>query len=151
AWNERNGGALTVLKAAEVSILEDGSLDLPDALLRELDLTVCSVHDPFGLDEARQTERILRAMDHPCFTILGNPGGRATGDRSAYPLDLERVLRGAAERGCFVEVSARPDRLGLNDEGCRLAKDVGATVAVASGARAASELASVRFGVDRAR
>lgn len=150
ALNGRLDG-FVVLKSCEVDILEDGSLDLSDGVLKELDFTVCSIHSAFGLSARRQTERILRAMDHPAFSILGHPTGRRIGQRDPYAVDLEKVLLGAKERGCHVEVSAHPDRLDLSDTGCRLAKDIGVRVAVSTDAHSAAALGHIRYGVDQAR
>ena len=141
----------TVLKSAEVDILADGSLDLPDEILKELDFTVCSIHYGFDVSEAKQTERVLRAMDNPYFTILGHPTGRLIGEREPYAIDLERVMRGALDRGCYLEVNAQPDRLDLDDAHCRLAKSLGVKVAIVTDAHRASDLAKLRFGVDQAR
>ena len=105
---------LTVLKSCEVDILEDGSLDLPDSVLRELDFTVCAVHYKFNLSRERQTERIIRAMDNPLFTILAHPTGRLIGERAPYDVDMERLAEAAKERGCFLEVNAQPERLDLD-------------------------------------
>ncbi len=142
---------LTVLAGCEVDILEDGSLDLPDDVLHRLDLVVAAVNTNFDLPSDRQTERILRAMDHRDVTILAHPSGRRIGRRPAYGLDLERVMRGALERGCFLEVNAQPDRLDLDDSHCRLAKAMGLKIAISSDADAPAELAFLRFGVDQAR
>ncbi len=150
ALNERLTG-ITVLKSAEVDILEDGSLDYSDAALARLDFTVCSVHYQFGLTEAKQTARVLRAMDNPHFAILGHPRGRVIGQREPFPLNLERVLRGAAERGCFLELNAHAGRLDLDDEGCRLAREVGVKVAISTDAHSTAGLRSMRFGIDQAR
>jgi len=108
-----------VLKSAEVDILDDGSLDMPDDALKELDFTVCAIH--YGLNRSRekQTERILRAMDNPYFTILAHPTGRLINAREPYDIDLERVLVAARERGRIMELNAHPDRLDLDDQGCR--------------------------------
>ena len=116
---------IVVLKSAEVDILDDGSLDLPDGVLKELDFTVCAIH--YGLNRSRekQTERILRAMDNPYFTILAHPTGRLINAREPYDIDLERVLTAARERSRILEVNAHPDRLDLDDQGCRMAKEAG--------------------------
>jgi DNA polymerase (family 10) len=141
----------TILKGAEVDILDDGSLDLPDDILKELDFTVCSIHHKFALSEEKQTERVLRAMDNRYFHIFGHPTGRLIGEREPYPIDMERILRGALERGCYMEVNAQPDRLDLSDIHCRLAKEVGVKVAIATDAHRTSDLDKLRFGVDQAR
>jgi DNA polymerase (family 10) len=142
---------ITVLKSIEVDILEDGRLDLPDAVLKELDFAVCAIHYGFGYSRARQTSRILRAMDSPYFSILAHPTGRLINAREAYEIDLERVLEAARERGCVLELNAQPDRLDLDDRGCRLAKEIGVKVAISTDAHRASDLDLMRFGVDQAR
>lgn len=148
--NEQLKG-FTVLKAIEVDILEDGSLDLPDDILKELDLTVCSVHSKFNLSEKKQTERIIRAMDNPHFKILGHPTGRLLNRRSPYALDLSKLLQTAKERGCFVELNAQPERLDFSDIYCRMAKEVGVKVAISTDAHSIYHFDFMRFGVGQAR
>lgn len=148
--NERLEG-LTLLKSAEVDILEDGSLDFPDGVLAALDFTVCAVHYQLALPRRRQTERILRAMDNPHFNILAHPTGRLINERRAYDVDIEAVLAGAAERGCIVELDSQPDRLDLTDDACKLAKDIGAKVSISSDAHSAEQLGFVRYGIYQAR
>jgi DNA polymerase (family 10) len=148
--NARLNGFL-LLKSAEVDILEDGSLDLPDEILKELDLTVCAVHYKFNLSERQQTERILRAMDNRYFTVLAHPSGRLIGRRNPYEVDMERIIQGARERGCFMEVNAQPERLDLNDIHCKAAKEHGVKVAISTDAHSTNELDMIRFGVGQAR
>jgi len=142
---------IVVLKSAEVDILDNGSLDMPDAVLKELDFTVCAIH--YGLNRSRekQTERILRAMDNPYFTILAHPTGRLINAREPCDIDLERVLVAARERGRIMEVNAHPDRLDLDDQGCRMAKEAGVRVAISTDAHRAADLDLMRFGIDQAR
>jgi DNA polymerase (family 10) len=142
---------IVVLKSVEVDILGDGRLDLPDDVLGELDFTVCAVHYGLGYDRRRQTDRILRAMDNPHFSILAHPSGRLIGRREPMALDLERVLEGARERGRILELNAQPERLDLDDRACRLAKEVGVRVAISTDAHRAADLGLMRFGVDQAR
>ncbi len=142
---------ITVLKGIEVDILEDGSLDLPDDILRELDLTVCSVHYKFGLSREKQTERVIRAMDNRFFTILGHPTGRTINKRSPFAIDMERVMSAARERGCYLEVNAQPERLDLSDTHCRMAKEMGVKVAISTDAHTVADLDLMRYGVDQAR
>jgi DNA polymerase (family 10) len=142
---------LTILKAIEVDILEDGSLDLPDNILARLDLRICSVHSYFGLSQEKQTERIIRAMDNPNFSILAHPTGRRIGERPAYDVDLERVMGAAVERGCFMEINANPERLDLDDIHARMAKDMGLKLAINTDAHSIAELDFMRFGVGQAR
>ncbi len=140
-----------VLKASEVDILEDGSLALPDDVLKRLDLRVCAIHSKFNLSAEAQTERIIRAMDNSYFNILGHPTGRRIGKRRAYEVDIDRVLDAAQERGCFLELNAQPDRLDVNAVTARMAKERGIKIAISTDAHRTDELAFMRFGVDQAR
>lgn len=148
--NEQLEGII-LLKGIEVDILEDGSLDLPGDVLRELDYTVCSVHSRFNLARDRQTARIIRAMDNPCFHILGHPSGRLINERPPYDIDMEQVIRAAAAKGCFMELNAHPDRLDLNDIHLKLARELGVKVAISTDAHSTEGLNSMRFGIWQAR
>jgi DNA polymerase (family 10) len=148
--NKRLKG-FTVLKATELDILEDGALDLPDDVLADLDLTVCSVHYKFNLSMKQQTERILKAMDNPYFHILAHPTGRLINERQPYEVDMERIMKAARERGCFLEVNAHPDRLDLNDIHCKMARDLGVKVSVSTDTHRLGDLDYMRFGVGQAR
>ena len=140
-----------ILKSIEVDILEDGSLDLSGEILNELDLVVCSVHYHRNLSREKQTSRILKAMDHPCFNILAHPTGRIIQERKPIDVDLEKVMEGAVERGCFLEINSAPDRLDLNDEHIRMAGDMGLKLAVSTDAHTLNHLNNMRYGVDQAR
>ena len=140
-----------VLKSAEVDIRPDGSLALDDGILAELDVVTASIHAKFDLEQAAQTERLIRAMDHPHVNIIGHPTGRLLGEREAYPLDMKRLLAAAKERGCFVELNAQPTRLDLCDVHVHLAKDMGARVAISTDAHSPATLNYMRYGIDQAR
>ncbi|MGD8625113.1 MAG: DNA polymerase/3'-5' exonuclease PolX [Anaerolineae bacterium] len=142
---------ITILKAIEVDILEDGTLDLPDDVLARLDLRICSVHSYFDLSREKQTERIIRAMDNPHFNILAHPTGRRIGSRPPYDLDLERVMEAALERGCFLEINAHPERLDLDDVQAKRAKEIGLKLAINTDAHSVAELDVMRFGLGQAR
>lgn len=149
--NEELGGRPLLLRSAEVDILQDGSLVLPERLLGRLDLTVCAVHDGLGLSKRKQTERVVRALESPHCTILAHPTGRRANEPVPYELDLERVIEAAHQHGRFLELDARPDRLDISDVHCKLAKENGVAVAISSSASTPPELDLVRFGVDQAR
>jgi len=140
-----------LLKGIEVDILEDGQLDLPDDILKELDLRVCSVHYHQNLPRKKQTRRILKAMENPYFNILGHPTGRIIGQRGPIEVDLEQVMKAAGENGCFLELNAEPDRLDLNDSHCRMAREIGVKVAVSTDAHSSGSLRFMRFGIHQAR
>ncbi len=142
---------ITLLKGIEVDILEDGRLDLPDDVLSECDLVVGAVHSKFHLSRERQTERILRAMDHPHFTILAHPTGRLLETREPYDVDMLRVIRKARERGCFLELNAHPERLDLLDVHCQMARDEGVLVAISTDAHSAQDFNNLVYGIGQAR
>jgi DNA polymerase (family 10) len=142
---------ITLLKGIEVDILEDGALDLPDDVLGRLDLVVGAVHSRFELPRDAQTRRILRAMDRPHFSILSHPTGRLIQQRAPYDVDMERVIRHARRRGCFLELDSQPDRLDLTDVHAQMARDEGVLVAVSSDAHSVLDFNNLRFGVGQAR
>jgi len=142
---------IRILKGIEVDILKDGSLDLPDDVLQELDVCICAVHTNQGLSEEAQTERILRAMDNPNFNILAHPTGRRINERGPMALDLDRIMKGAVEKGCVLELNAQPERLDLNDVFCKRAKELGLKVVIGADAHWDSGLDVLRYGVDQAR
>lgn len=148
--NEKNSD-FTLLKSAEVDILEDGSLDLPDSILKKLDLTVCSVHYKFKLSEKKQTERIIRAMQNPYFKILAHPTGRLIGKREAYAVDLEKIIKAAAKNNVFLEINSQPERMDLDDIHIKLAKEFNVLLSISTDAHSVNSLNYMRFGVDQAR
>ncbi len=142
---------IRLLKGIECDILEDGSLDLDDDVLAELDVVVCSIHSKFDLPADKQTERVLRAMDNPSFNILAHPTGRMLGQRGSHGLDIEQTMEGALERGCFLEINAQPDRLDLSDVHCKMAKDLGLKLALSTDSHATESLDYAGYGIDQAR
>lgn len=142
---------ITILKSAEVDILEDGRLDLPDSVLRELDLVVCAVHYKFNLPEKKQTARILRALDNRHCNILAHPSGRLINVREPYEVDIQTIMNAARERGCFLELNAQPARLDLTDVHCKMAKDMGLKVAISTDAHNTAQFDYMRFGIGQAR
>jgi len=148
--NEQRSG-MRLLKGIECDILEDGSLDLADEVLAELDVVVCAIHSKLELPADKQTERVMRAMDNPHFHILAHPTGRMIGQRDPYELDMERTIEAALERGCYLEVNAQPERLDLNDAHCKLAKDMGLKLVISTDSHATTSLEYIRYGIDQAR
>ena len=142
---------LRVLKGIEVDILEDGSLDLPDAVLADLDLCLCALHTALDLDEDTQTERVLRALDNPHVHVLAHPTGRRINERPPIEIDLGRVMEAAVDRGCVLELNAQPERLDLSDVHCRRAKELGLPLVIGADAHAADGLDVLHYGVDQAR
>ena len=148
---EKSQQKIHILKSAEVDILEDGRLDLPDKILKKLDMTVCSVHSKFNLSQRKQTERIIRAMDNPYFTVLGHPSGRLINRRQPYEINIEKIFLAAKERGCLLEINAQPDRLDLTDNFCKLAKEMGIKTVISTDAHSIDQLNFMQYGVNQAR
>lgn len=142
---------IVVLKSIEVDILEDGTLDLPDSILKELDITTCSIHYKFNLSKEKQTQRVLKAMDNPYFNILGHPTGRMINERSPYEIDMEKILKAAKEKNCIMELNAHPIRLDINDIYCKRAKEMGVKIAISTDAHSISDLRYMSYGVGQAR
>jgi DNA polymerase (family 10) len=140
-----------VLHGIEVDILSDGSLDLPDEVLAPLDLVVAAVHGAVDLDRARQTQRILAALEHPAVSILAHPTGRLIGKREPYDLDMLAIIRKAKALGVHLELNAHPERLDLTDTHLRMCRDEGVRVAISSDAHSVHELANIEWGVGQAR
>ncbi len=141
----------TILKSAEVDILADGTLDLPQSVLEKLDLVVAAVHYKFNLTKKEQTRRILKAMENPCFNILAHPSGRLIGLREPYEVDMEAIIKAAKELGCILELNAQPDRLDLDDIYCKAAKEAGVKIALSSDAHSVNDLHYISYGISQAR
>lgn len=150
ALNEASSD-LTLLKGAEVDILEDGQLALPDSILLRLDVVVIAIHTQFGLSEAKQTARVLRALERPFVSILAHPFGRLLGERGSCALGFEELLRAMHQRSCFLEMNSQPLRLDLDDVHAKAARDHGVLLSIASDAHSADQLALVENGVRQAR
>jgi len=140
-----------ILKAVEVDILDDGSLDLPDEILKRLDLRVCSVHYYFNLSRAKQTRRILKAMENPYFNILAHPTVRELNKREPLDMDMEKIMDTALEYGCYLEINASPRRLDLNDIHTKMAKERGLKLAISTDAHSISQLQNLKYGINQAR
>ena len=144
-------GAIRVLAGIEVDILADGSLDLADATLAEMDVVVASVHSHFNQSSEEMTARVLRALENPHVRILGHPTGRKVLSREAYAIDIEQVLQRAAALGVAVEHNAAPARADLSDLHLRRAREIGCKVVVNTDAHASEELDRMRYGITQLR
>jgi DNA polymerase (family X) len=148
--NDRLEG-LTVLAGIECDIRADGTMDLADDCLAQLDIVIASVHSAFNQDEAQMTDRILRAIENPYVDVIGHPTGRLILKRDGYQLRMEQVIAAAAARGVALEINSQVDRLDLNDTHARMAKERGARIIIDSDAHSPAGLASLRWGAVTAR
>ena len=144
-------GKIHILPGIEVDILADGSLDLDDSTLAQMDIVVASVHSHFNQPVEEMTGRVLRALENPYVRILGHPTGRKVLSREAYAINIDAILKQAARLGVAVEHNASPARSDLNDLHLRLAKQHGCKIVVDTDAHATEELDQMRYGITQLR
>jgi DNA polymerase (family 10) len=142
---------ITVLKGIEVDILADGSLDLPDKVLKELDVVVAAVHSRFKMPENEMTRRIITAFKNKYVNILSHPTGRIIGRREPYQVNMEEIIRAAKDSGTYLEINAYPERLDINDIYCRRAKEKGILISIDTDSHIDSQLGYMKYGVAVAR
>jgi DNA polymerase (family 10) len=140
------GDKITILWSAEVDILPDGSLDLPDELLKEFDFVTASIHSGFNRDN---TDRILKAMENPYVNLIGHPFGKQYGYREGYPLDFEKVLEKAKETNTALEINSQ--REDLDSQHIKQAVEKGVKLVINSDAHSVGQLWSVKIGLGLAR
>src|SRR3954451_7435586 len=142
---------IRILAGTEVNVLRDGTLDYDSDLLAQLDWIVASLHSSFRIGEEEQTERMIKAMEHPLVDMIGHPTGRLIERRPAYPLDIDAVAKAAARTGTFLEINANPNRRDLNEINARRAVELGATLVIDSDAHWIETLDNMLYGIATAR
>lgn len=142
---------IKLLAGCEVDILADGRLDFEDAVLSELDIVVASPHISLKQDEAKATDRMLRAIENPYVNIIGHPTGRLINRREGLPLNFAKIFAAAASTGTALEINAGYPRLDLNDIHSRGAIDAGCMLAIDTDSHSTEELTTLCFGIDVAR
>jgi DNA polymerase (family 10) len=148
--NEHIDG-IQIFSGIEVDIRADGSLDLPHAILAELDVVIAAVHSAMNQNEEKMTRRVLSAVDNPDVDIIAHPTCRLLAAREPIAIDLEAVFRAAAKNNKIMEINAMPDRLDLNDVHASRARELGVKLAIGTDAHDVSHLDFMRFGVGVAR
>jgi DNA polymerase (family 10) len=142
---------ITLLAGIECDIRVDGSMDLADDCLAELDIVIASVHSAFNLEESQMTDRVLRAISNPYVDIIGHPTGRRLLKREPYKLDLNRVIDAAAASGVAMEINCQIDRLDLSDINAKAARDRGVTIVISTDAHSKSAFGRLKWGIQTAR
>ncbi len=150
AANEKIDGIL-IFAGIEVDILADGTLDLSDSVLEQMDLVIASVHSHFNQSATEMTDRLLKAVENPNTSFLGHPTGRMLLRRDAYQFDIDTVLKAAVQRKVAMELNAYPDRLDLCDRHLRLAKQYGVKIVINTDSHHTSHLDKIRYGILQAR
>jgi DNA polymerase (family 10) len=144
---ERKHRGFRVLAGAEVNILPDGSLDIPDEILAELDVVVASVHSQLRQPREEMTARLCRAAGSPHVDIIGHPTGRKVEARDPADVDMEALIKAAVAGHTALEINASPARLDLNDTHVRRARELGARISINSDAHTPRELEQMEYGV----
>ncbi len=147
----RDGLPLRVFSGLECDIMRDGTLDIAEDALAELDIVIGSVHSYFNLESEEMTDRFLRALESPSLRILGHATGRMLLQRESYPFDFEQVAAAAAARGVRFEINASPERLDLPPHLARVAKRKGCTFTISTDAHRPQHLHNMSYGVTAAR
>jgi DNA polymerase (family 10) len=147
----RGLSGFTVLKGTEIDIRSDGRLDLPDRVLAGLDIVVASIHSGFKQSEEQITKRMLAAIRNPHVSIIAHPTGRLIGERDAYRVDMDAVMKEAAKCGVAMEVNSYPLRLDLNDIHIKMAKQYGVQLAINTDTHVTSQYDFMAYGVAIAR
>ena len=141
----------TLLKATEVDIKTDGSIDFPDKLLEKLDVVIASIHSGFKQEKEKITERMIAAIRNPYVNIIAHPTGRLISKREGYEVDLDKVIEACAETGTALEINCFYDRLDLNDINCRKARESGVMIAISTDAHHVDQMWMIELGVGIAR
>lgn len=140
-------GEFVILKGTECDIMPDGSLNLPDSILKKMDIVVASVHSRFKMSEKEMTERVLKAFKNPYVTQFGHPSGRLINQREPYAIDMNKVIEAAVDLGIALEIDGQPSRLDIFDYHAKIAKEKGAKFTVDSDAHAIGQMQFLHYGI----
>ena len=142
---------MRIFAGIEVDILADGTLDLSDEVLAQMDIVIASVHSHFNQDRETMTARLVRAIENPNTSLLGHPTGRQLLRRDAYPFDVDAVMKAAAKNKVAMELNSYPDRLDLSDVHLRMAKQHGVKIVINTDSHHTSHMEKIHYGVTQAR
>ena len=149
--DRRMEGRIRIFTGIEVDILADGSLDMDDEVLAQMDVVIASIHTRFDQSREEMTDRVLKGIENPNVRILGHPTGRLLLRREPFALEMGKVLRRCAELGVAAEHNAAPERLDLNDRDLRLAKELGCKIVINTDAHDARVLGEMEYGIRQLR
>jgi DNA polymerase (family 10) len=142
---------LKILKGCEANILNDGSIDIKDEALKKLDFVIAGIHSNFKMPKEKMTERIIRAMKNPNVDIISHPTGRIIQRRDEYQIDFEKILKAAKETGTILEINSYPERLDLNDQNIRRAKEAGVKMVINTDSHHRDQMRFIEYGIAQAR
>lgn len=150
AINKRLRG-FRLLAGIEMDIRSDGTMDLPDDVLKEMDIVVASIHSGFRQSKEQITKRLISAMRNPFVNIIAHPTGRLIGERDPYDVDMNQILKVAQETGTVIEINAYPLRLDLNDIHVKMAKEMGVQIVISTDTHITNQFDYMAYGVSIAR
>ncbi len=150
AMNQRLKG-FKLLSGIEMDIKSDGTMDYPDEVLKKLDIVIAAIHSGFRQSREQLTKRLISAMKNPYVSIIAHPTGRLIGERDAYEVDMEQVLKIAKETGTAMEINAYPLRLDLNDVYIKKAKEMGVPLSIGTDTHVIYQIDFMMYGVGIAR
>jgi len=148
---KRQGLKFRILQGCEANILSDGSLDIKDKVLAQLDYVIAGVHSRLKMSKKEMTKRIIKAMKNPNVDIISHPTGRILQQRDEYEMDFEKILEVAKETGTILEINAYPDRLDLNDINIKRAKEAGVRMVINTDSHHVDHLRFMELGIAQAR
>jgi len=140
-----------ILKGCEANILNDGSIDIKDDVLAQLDFVIAGVHSTFKMPKEKMTERMIKAMENPNVDIISHPTGRLIKRRDEYQIDLDKILRVAKETGTILEINSYPERLDLKDTNIKKAKEAGVKMVINTDSHHIDQMRFIEYGVAQAR
>jgi DNA polymerase (family X) len=149
--NYEFGGEFTVLKASEVDVLSDGTLDYPDEILEKMDFVLAAVHSRMKMPRQEMTERIIRAMENPHVHCLSHPSGRLIGRRDEFDVDWEKIFETVQKNGKAMEINSSPARMDLDDKRAKLAKELNIPIFINTDAHTPEEMELIEYGLFVAR
>jgi len=140
-----------VLQGAETNILNNGSIDIDDEALKKLDYAIAGIHSSFKMEKSKMTERVIRAIRNPNIDIISHPTGRILKRRDEYQIDFDKILRAAKEFKVILEINSIPERLDLNDQNIRRAKEAGVKMVINTDSHHADQMRFIELGIAQAR
>jgi len=140
-----------ILQGAETNILNDGSIDINNEALKKLDYAIAGIHSNFKMEKEKMTDRIIKAMKNPYIKIISHPTGRILKRRDEYQIDFDKILRAAKEFKVILEINSFPERLDLNDQNIRRAKEAGVKMVINTDSHHKDQLRYMEFGIAQAR
>ncbi|MEK7124399.1 MAG: DNA polymerase/3'-5' exonuclease PolX [Patescibacteria group bacterium] len=146
-----NGQKFRILQGCEANILNDGSIDIKDEVLAQLDYVIAGVHSTHKMPKSQMMARIEKAMRNPNVDIISHPTGRLIGKRDEYQHDFDKMLEIAKNTGTILEINASPHRLDLRDAYIRMAKNQGVKMIINTDSHQKEQMNLMEYGISQAR